>query len=522
MGALAILVAAFALLGPWARPAAAHATLLETTPSNDEVIERAPAEVRLRFDERVDTFDGSIRVFDSTGDRVARGQVRQLEDGAVVVAAIDASRRGTYTVAWRVVGSDGHERSGSFVFHLGDRTGAADIDDGTDPLVTGLDYLARWAALAGGLTAVGAAALATAAKRERAAGRRLRTLAVVSATAGAVAVAVLLVTQAASATGRSLPGGLGVTWELASGTRTGKLTLARLVALVVAAVLAWLGWVWRRAPWAPVVAVAVSFTATSASGHAWTAERRGLAVVTDVAHLGAVAVWVGGLVAVAAVFGAVEDRPRLLRRFSGVALVAAVVVAASGTVSGYEQVGSLGALTGTGYGRLLLAKVAGFAGLVGLGWLNRRRLLPALERSASVLVRNVRAEVGIAAAVLAVTAVLIGQAPARVTYSQPYAATESVANLTVQINVTPARTGTNTIHLYFFDATGVATEQVDAVEVTAATGTIPPRRLAVTPVSPSHVSLYNAALTAPGTWRLAVTVVRAGRPSTVTLEVPIR
>lgn len=483
MGALAVLLIVVALVGPWARPAAAHATLLETTPSNDEVIERAPREVRLRFDERVDTFDGSIRVFDPTGDRVDEGQVRRVEDGAVVVAPVDARRQGTYTVAWRVVGSDGHDRSGSFVFHLGTRTGAADIDDRTDPLVTVLDHIARWVALAGALVAVGAAVLAAGSRREAAASRRLRVLTLAGAAAGAAAVGVLLVTQAASATGRSLLDALSLTWDLASGTRTGRLTLLRLAALAVAAAIAWLAWAWRRSPWAPAVAGAVAFVATSASGHAWIVERRWLAVVADVAHLGAAAVWVGGLVAVAVVFGTVEDRSRLLRRFSAAALAAAVVVAASGTVSGYEQVGSLAALTGTGYGRLLLAKVAGFAGLVWLGWVNRRRLLPALERSAGLLLRNVRAEIGIAAAVVAVTAVLVGQAPARVTYSQPFAATESATDLTVQVNVSPARTGANTIHLYFFDAAGVAAAQVDAVEVTAATGTIPPRRLTVTPVT---------------------------------------
>lgn len=520
-GALAILVVAVALVGPWARPAAAHATLLETTPANDERVERAPTEVRLRFDEGVDTFDGSVRVFDSGGDRVDGGQVSERDGGAVVVAAVDARRQGTYTVAWRVVGSDGHDRSGSFVFHLGTRTGAADIDDGTDPIVAVLDYLARWLALAAVLVVVGAAVLAATA-REAPARTRLRTVVVAAGGAGAVAVAVLLVTQAASATGRSLGGALGLTWDLTTGTRTGKLTLVRFVALAAGAAAARPAWLWRRAPWAPAVAGALAIVATSASGHAWIAERRSLAVVADVAHLGAAAVWVGGLVALAVVFGVVEDRPALLRRFSAVALGAAVVVAASGTVSGYEQVGSLGALTGTGYGRLLLAKVAGFAVLIWLGWVNRRRVLPALDRAAATLARNVRVEIGVAAAVVAVTALLVGQAPARVSYSQPFADTKASADLTVQVNVSPARTGANLIHLYFFDAAGVAAEQVDAVEVTASTGAIPPRRLAVTPVTPSHVSLYDAALTAPGTWRLAVTAVREGTPTTVTFEVPIR
>ena len=524
LGALAILLVAVAvaLIGPWASPAAAHATLLETTPTNDALVERAPTEVRLRFDEGVDTFDGSIRVFDSGGDRVDRGRVRELEGGALLVAAVDARRQGTYTVAWRVVGSDGHDRSGSYVFHLGTRTGAVEIDDGTDRLVGVLDFVARWAALAGGLVMVGSAVLAAAATRGDAARARLRRLTFAAGAAGAVAVAVLLVTQTASATGRSLTDALGLTWDLATGTRTGTLTLARLVALAAGAALAWWGWCWRRAPWASAVAGAAAFAATSASGHAWIAERRALAVAADVAHLGATAVWIGGLVALAAVLGVVEDRRALLGRFSASALVAAVVVVASGAVSGFEQVGSVAALTGTGYGRLLFAKVAGFAVLVWLGWVNRFRLLPALDRTATALARNVRAEIGIAAAVLTVTAVLVGQAPARVSYSRPYAATEAVADLTVQMNVDPARVGSNLIHLYFFDGSGVAAEQVDAVEVTAATSTIPPRRLAVTPVTPSHVTLYDAALTAPGTWRLEVTAVRAGTPTTVTFEVPIR
>lgn len=96
-GAFAVVLTAVALVGPWVRPAAAHAILLETTPANDELVERAPSEVRLRFDEGVDTFDGSIRVFDSSGDRVDGGQVRQLEDGAVVVAPVDGRRQGTYS-----------------------------------------------------------------------------------------------------------------------------------------------------------------------------------------------------------------------------------------------------------------------------------------------------------------------------------------------------------------------------------------------------------------------------------------
>jgi hypothetical protein len=106
--------------------------------------------------------------------------------------------------------------------------------------------------------------------------------------------------------------------------------------------------------------------------------------------------------------------------------------------------------------------------------------------------------------------------------SRPFAATVEVPDLVVQLTMSPARAGVNDLHLYFFEAGGGATADVDAVEVTAAKGDIPARRLAVTPVTPSHVSVYGASLPSAGTWTIQTTVVRAGTPSAVTFEVLIR
>ena len=58
--------------------------------------------------------------------------------------------------------------------------------------------------------------------------------------------------------------------------------------------------------------------------------------------------------------------------------------------------------------------------------------------------------------------------------------------------------------MYFFDEAGVASYEIDAVEVTAAIGDIPPRRLKVTPVSPTHQSAYGASLPRPGEWTIRV------------------
>src|SRR5690606_5397066 len=134
----------------------------------------------------------------------------------------------------------------------------------------------------------------------------------------------------------------------------------------------------------------------SLAGHAWTAPDRWLAVASDAVHLGAAAVWAGGLLPLLLLLvlprlGAAE-RKRLATRFSALALAAVGAVAVTGTISGWQQVRTLDALTATNYGRLLLAKVAGLAVLAALGWVNRSRLVPIVERAAAPLRTALRAE----------------------------------------------------------------------------------------------------------------------------------
>ncbi len=191
-------------------------------------------------------------------------------------------------------------------------------------------------------------------------------------------------------------------------------------------------------------------------------------------------------------------------------------------MSGLFQVPDVAALTTTTYGRLLTAKLVLFAVMVALGWVNRFRVLPAIEGGLDRLVRNLRLEVAVAAVLLAFTAALVEQPPARVSVDQPVDQTVRVEDATMQINVTPARVGENDIHLYFFAPDGSSPLAIDAVEVTASTGDVPPRRLDVVPVTASHVSVLAATLGAPGTWILEVTAIREGEAMELVAEVPIR
>ena len=556
-----------------ADPAGAHATLVGTAPGADEVLESPPEAVELRFDEPVETVEGAVRVFGPDGDRVDTGAIAESDGGATLRAPVDGDARGTYTVSWRVTSEDSHTLTGSFVYHLGTRTGATDVDGGQSTATAVVGGAGRWLGFAGALTAVGAAVVALLARRRPRADRdaatspkgdgpgaspeplaggagdlagsalstatlappvaagtvaadladaRLRMLVLVGAAAGVVGAAVALVAMVAESAGRNAYDAIALVDDVTPDTRTGQLALARIGLGLVAVAAAAVPGLWRRTPVPVLVATAASLVTVTVAGHAWTAPNRAVAVVSDLAHLGAVAVWTGGLLALLVALPLVADRVALATRFSALALGAAAVVAVTGTVSGWQQVRTLDALTSTAYGRLLLAKVVGFVVLVGLGWVNRSRLLPLVARTVGPLTRSLRVEVVVAAVVLGLTAALIHQAPARATVTEPFQTTVSGEEATLDLTVDPATAGPNDLHLYFLDAAGTAPQPVDAVEVTASTTDVAPRRLPVTPVSTNHVTVAGASLPSAGPWTIEVTAIQAGVPLVFTTEVPIR
>ena len=448
-----------------------------------------------------------------------------VDGGLTVRAPIDAEAQGTYTVAWRVTSEDSHTLTGSFVFHLGRETGAVSLDDsGSSTALDVVGGVGRWLGFAGTLSAAGAALLALLVARgsgEEAARRRLGTFAAATAAVGVVGVGVSLVASLADSTGRTFFAAVGLVPDLGWDTRTGQLAIVRVVLGLAVTAVALARPVWRRSP-VPVAALALaSLVVASLSGHAWTAPARWLAVAADVGHLSALALWVGGVAALLVALPVAGDRLGVAAKFSNLALGAVAVVVVTGLVSGWQQVRTLDGLFQTGYGQLLLIKVLVFLPMLVLGYANRYHLVPLVERTAAPLTRSLRAEVAVAGAVLAITASLIHQAPARATLAEPFATEVTIEQGTMEATVEPATAGANDIHLFFYDPDGGQLD-ADAVQVTASTEGVPARRLTVTPILPNHVTVSGASLPSPGAWSVEVTAVVQGTPLVFNFEVPIR
>jgi putative copper resistance protein D len=125
-----------------------------------------------------------------------------------------------------------------------------------------------------------------------------------------------------------------------------------------------------------------------------------LPIAGDIGHLIAAALWPGGLVPLLVLLvGQYRTADQstamfvadVVRRFSNLSLVVVGLLVATGLLNTYFIVGSPGALFTTGYGRLLLFKIALFVLMLGLGAWNLFVLKPRLSRAAMVESQTARA-----------------------------------------------------------------------------------------------------------------------------------
>ncbi|MER7272698.1 copper resistance CopC family protein [Micromonospora carbonacea] len=113
--AAAAALAALAVLVAPAAPAAAHNSLAAATPAADTRLAEPPSEITVRFLQKLDPGLTTVVLSDATR--------RVVPTGAPVVAGTRATVAvagtlpdGTYTVAYRVVSTDGHPVQGSYRF----------------------------------------------------------------------------------------------------------------------------------------------------------------------------------------------------------------------------------------------------------------------------------------------------------------------------------------------------------------------------------------------------------------------
>jgi copper transport protein len=530
-----------------AQGASAHATLQQTEPGSDTVVE-APTQVVLRFTEPVETGLGAVRVLDANGDEVETGSLTRPTESSVAVDLPATLPDGTYTVAWRVTSADSHPIHGAFVFHVGapgeNPTGVAAqvlAEDETPRSISVAFTAVRFFSYALLLLAAGGTVALALTLGSAAPAVRRRLLGVLAGVSVGLALASLtgIVLQGAESAGVGIGAAVrGSVLEGVLDTRFGQSWLARAGLAVGLAALAL---AYRRRPGSAwlldtglVLCVGLIVTPAIA-GHAST--EGALAFVMDVVHVQAASIWIGGLAfLLLALVWAGADRWRLaasaVPSFSTVAVVSVAFLVAAGVVNGYLQIRTWSGLWETPYGRLVLVKAGLLVPILVLAAWNNRRAVPRLKAGIATaserrrFLQNVAGELGIVVAVVAVTAVLVGEPPARTAIgsSGPVAQTAALGDLELNLVVDPAVAGSNAIHLYLLTASGqpVDVAEVDVAASLASAG-VGPLRLEARRLAPGHYVVSGAPLTLPGDWRLRVDARRGEFEALAAeLSVPIR
>jgi copper transport protein len=382
----ASLVAAMALAA-LALPAAAaaHATLLRSTPASGAALSVAPRKARFVFDDVVRPASG-IKAVQSDGTSVEAGKPHVV-GGKTLVVPLQTLSTGDYTVLWRVISDDGHTEAGVITFSVGTGVppGAAALSASAG--VSAREVVARWLFFAGLLVAAGGAVFR---------------LAVGPARVGVLVPAFVACFLGATAL---LPHQGSFASRFA-----GAYAVAAILAAVGAAAAA-VALVEPLATWPAWIIALVLLPLPSIAGHALDPGRPRIELAVDILHLTAASVWTGGLVQLAIALRASEDRSRLVRRFSAIALGSVLVLSATGVIRAVGELSAVSQLWSTGYGRLLIVKTALLGVLVALGWLNRYRLIPLADTVG--LRRSVRVELVLLAGLVVAVAVLTDSRPGR-------------------------------------------------------------------------------------------------------------
>ena len=403
--------------------AAAHAYVVGAQPPANSGNERSQGWVSISFDEPIDLIDAdALQVFAPDGKRIDARDVKiDPADATRVVVHIPRSlRRGVYTVRWRVISADSHVVHGSYQVGIGvpvSGTAGGETASPYDPASPPAAFL-RWLTLMGALLATGAIFMRLyALDRLEAAYPGVVELARRCTIAGAVVVlaawAPTVIVQSAAASGVL---GSGIAGTLAR-TPWGIALIARAVAAAALLLLAARGW---KTAGRGAIAIAAALLATfSVTGHAFAQPgglARALAVAIDFAHLCCAAVWIGGLFVLAALLapwfrakGDARERARaLFAAFTPAAILCVGTIVATGIYASAVHVDAPADLFVTAYGRLLLAKAAILVVLVAFGW-HHSRVGAGIRSNAHNATIAYEAIWGIA--VVALTAVLVGQAP---------------------------------------------------------------------------------------------------------------
>jgi len=435
---IALLALFLALLPP--RQADAHGSLVSSEPADGLLLDTAPREVVLTFDEateltalRLTAPDGSYKDAAAPPDRLVSHRL----------ALPRSTLQGTHVLSWRAVSEDGHPIGGAVVFSVDHVSVEPGAEAETSRPVAWALWLARLAVAAGTAFGVGSVTFVLLIAGGQWPGR-LRAIVTGFLAAGTLGAFASIGLQGLDLAGAGLARlGDPAIWSTGlSCTPQGMSAMLSVLAFVAAGFGVGTG---SRA--FAFAALSLSGAAFAASGHAALAFLRWLMQPAVFLHATAMTLWLGALLPLAALARRGSDALDIpLRRFSELIPYGLAILFGSGLALALVQLGSLPALWQSAYGQVFLIKLGLLAAVLAFALFNRMLTPPALADEPAVrrrLAMSVTAESALSFAVLGAVGLWRFTVPPRTLPAPMPDATLSLAagEFSARIRVRPPRTG---------------------------------------------------------------------------------
>ncbi len=593
----------------------AHAQLESTNPQANSIVRTSPQQVVLTFGESVEISSDAIQLYDDHLRKVKTGPVAAVDSNrrSIGVHLSAPLRAGTYAVSWHVTSADTHPVSGTFEFSVGGRsvvTGSIP-DAGRNNAAGMLLGITRTMGYFGLVLGPGLLLVVLLLWPAGLGERRTRRLVYTGVSLLAVSTLAAMLLEGVWANGvpissiwaaPSLLNTHSQRFDLIYAWRFYLLVLLAVLVLVIAAVVARsfaqpgeaserprrrarqpllpgatsLLPVRTESPDAParprpartfprwwvfaaVAACCIALFSTWAlAGHAAAGTLTKLAIVSDVFHISAMSLWLGGLVMLVAPLrpaARAGDLARILPKFSQLAGICVAVLAISGGFQAWRDVRTVTALLHTRSGYVLMIKVALFGVLLLLGararrWVHRylRGPRPVLAYAATATLtesepvqpepygpaevkrmrRGVQAEAVIGAVILAITAGLVVMVPSKDAYQAPYQQTLTDGTVQVTLRIDGVGQGDNVMHV---SAVHVGDNAAQPVASITGSASLPAKGLGPLPIAPTSRNGsapdgredIDLSLPSPGDWTVNLVVTTSQFQATslaVTIPVP--
>ncbi len=350
----------------------AHASLIDSQPSDASVLSAGPADVVLRFNEPVAPLvfklvfpDGSIKPL---------SQIAVIPDG-LKIALPKTEVVGTYLLSWRVISADGHPVGGALSYSLGSPSSEVKpVLSASSPMLVAIIWLSRFALYVCLFLGIGGVAFRAFFSVETDAPPRWINALIFSSW---LLLPVAVGTHGLDALSASWDQLLSwAPWKTSLGTTYGTTAALMLAASLVGCA----GNIKKQiGPGASVAALLLLGAALASSGHAASAPPTWLARPTVFLHAVAICLWIGSLLPLMSALGKTQG-PQILRKFSRAIPRVLAALLVSGIVLTTLQLRHLNELWLSDYGRILCVKLALLSGLLAVAAFNRYGLTVRVEQ----------------------------------------------------------------------------------------------------------------------------------------------